>query len=209
MPAIPDHNPVAPVLAHAKKWLAYIGLVEHEARYDARHHNLLIATMDNRGLLAEALMRCGYGPGLAAMPLALPVGTEGIVHDALLTLLRLCNPNGEAPSLKNNLEWAIRAIELHLAEGQQTEARSIPNQKDAGGQAENPQSSLTAEERCIMIYMRDPNKSLRKIAAEAGCDPAIPFRSKKLHRLRKSDVGKLPRGYKTKQGAIEAEADEG
>jgi hypothetical protein len=65
--------------------------------------------------------------------------------------------------------------------------------------------SLTAEERCIQIYLRDPNQSLRKIARLARCDPSIPSRSDKLRRLREAHAGKLPRGRKTKEGDLEAE----
>jgi hypothetical protein len=70
-----------------------------------------------------------------------------------------------------------------------------------------PAVELTAEERCIQIYLRDPNQSLRQIARQAGCDASIPVRSEKLKRLRAANAGTIPKGSKTKAGDLEVEEE--
>lgn len=79
------------------------------------------------------------------------------------------------------------------------------NTSDDGGTSD--QVKLTAVERALVIYTRDPNQSIRAIARQAGCHPSLLSRDERFQRLRQAHVGNVPRGRKPKGGDIEAEAD--
>jgi hypothetical protein len=81
-------------------------------------------------------------------------------------------------------------------------SRSTPT--GSGGDAVR----LTAVERAMQIFLRDPNQSIRGIARQVGCDPALLFRDERFTRLREAYKGKVPKGSKPKDGPLEAEAEE-
>jgi hypothetical protein len=103
------------------------------------------------------------------------------------------------------LQWEFdratqRRIEKGLAPG--GAPPTPPRQRDRG-----PQGGMTAEERCLAVFAYHPDLSLREIANRAGCDPSIPARSERLKRLRAAHAAYLPRGWKTKEGKLEAKDD--
>jgi hypothetical protein len=67
---------------------------------------------------------------------------------------------------------------------------------------------LTAAERAMVVYLRDPNQSIREIAHQVGCDPSLLYRDERLKRLREAHKGKVPKGTKSKEGDLEAEAED-
>src|SRR4051812_37434473 len=89
------------VLAAAQEWQALLSLTEHNPDRDlsgahqlsARTLNLLIAGLETRGRLRQALIRCGYGPDVESLPETFPTGAAGLVHDALFALWKLCQDN--------------------------------------------------------------------------------------------------------------------
>ena len=64
---------------------------------------------------------------------------------------------------------------------------------------------LTAIERSIAIFLRDPNQSIRAIAKKAGCSHSVLSESEQFRRLRAVFTGNLPRGSKSKDGGIDAD----
>jgi hypothetical protein len=75
-------------------------------------------------------------------------------------------------------------------------------------QRERAAAELTAVEHAMIIFTRDPTRSLTDIADEAGCDRSLFYKDERLIRLREAHQGKVPRGSKSKEGEIEAEQDE-
>jgi hypothetical protein len=75
-------------------------------------------------------------------------------------------------------------------------------------QKQTPETELTAVERAMQIYLRDPNQSLREVARKARCDPGQLSRDPRFRRLREAHAGTIPKGSKSKQGDMEAEAEE-
>lgn len=67
-----------------------------------------------------------------------------------------------------------------------------------------PREELTAVERAIQIYLRDPNQSLRTVAQQAGCNVSLLSRDDRIKRLREAHAGTVPRGSKSEDG-VEAE----
>jgi hypothetical protein len=125
-----------------------------------------------------------------------------------------------AQALRREGEWcAVEAQvlrherERRAAEAEQREPSKLPIPPQGGtadrqAAADTAAHVLTAEERCIAIFLRDPNKSNRQIAKEAGCSPSILSRPK-LKALRQMHAGQLRKGEKTKAGDVEAEDESG
>jgi hypothetical protein len=67
-----------------------------------------------------------------------------------------------------------------------------------------PAAELTAAERAIAIYLRDPTLSVSKVAEQAGCDRSLLYRDERFKRLRAAHQGTLPKGSKSKEGDLEA-----
>lgn len=68
---------------------------------------------------------------------------------------------------------------------------------------------LTAVERALILYTRNPSQSLRKLAREVGCDVSLLSRDERIQRLRDAYGGKIPRGSKSKEGDLEAWDEDG
>jgi hypothetical protein len=98
-------------------------------------------------------------------------------------------------------DWRVKLREIAELQGR-------TGQGAGQDQPREPPVRLTAVERAIQIYLRDPNQSVRAVAREAGCDPSLLYRDERFRRLRKAHAGTLPRGSKAKDGSLEAEADE-
>jgi hypothetical protein len=79
---------------------------------------------------------------------------------------------------------------------------NIPAATNGGDKA------LSPVERALIIYTRDPNQSIRKIARQAGCSHAALLKNEKFKRLRQTHQGSLPTGTKSRDGDLEAEADD-
>jgi hypothetical protein len=71
-----------------------------------------------------------------------------------------------------------------------------------------PPPHLTAVERALVFFLRDPNQSVRAVARQVGCDPALLYRDQRFCRLREALKGKLPRGSRSKEGHLEAQEEE-
>jgi hypothetical protein len=67
---------------------------------------------------------------------------------------------------------------------------------------------LTAVERAMMLFTRDPNQSIRALARQVGCDSSLLYRDPRIRRLREAHRGKLPKGTKSREGDVEAEAED-
>jgi len=78
----------------------------------------------------------------------------------------------------------------------------------ANDQEEPEGTELTKAEKAMQIYLRDPNQSLREVAGKVPCDPALLSRDPRFKRLRQAHQGKLPKGSKSKDGKLEADADD-
>lgn len=66
-------------------------------------------------------------------------------------------------------------------------------------------AELTAVERAIAVYLRDPNLSVIEVARLAGCDRSLLYRDARFKRLRQAHRGTLPKGSKSNEGDLEAE----
>ncbi len=73
---------------------------------------------------------------------------------------------------------------------------------------DGPAVQLTAVERAMQIFLRDSNQSVRSIARQVGCDPSLLYRSESFKRLREAYAGRIPKGTKSKDGALEAEDED-
>jgi hypothetical protein len=67
---------------------------------------------------------------------------------------------------------------------------------------------LSAVERAIQIFLRDTSQSVREIARKVGCNHALLSRNEKFRRLRQAYQGSPPRGTKSRDGNLEAEAED-
>jgi hypothetical protein len=78
---------------------------------------------------------------------------------------------------------------------------------DQGGLTSPPQptAELTAVERAIAVYLRDPDLSVSEVARQVGCDRSLLYRDERFKRLRKAHRKTLPKGSKSKEGDLEAE----
>jgi hypothetical protein len=81
------------------------------------------------------------------------------------------------------------------------------DRKVAPGQPNN--SELTKVEKAIQIYLRDTNQSDSEIAREVGCHPSLLSRNKRFQKVKseyeRAYRDRIPRGSKTRDGAMEAE----
>ncbi len=71
-----------------------------------------------------------------------------------------------------------------------------------------PAVQLTAVERAMQIFARDPNQSVGEIARQVGCDRSLLYRDPRFKRLREAYRGTLPKGSKSRDGELEAEAED-
>ena len=134
--------------------------------------------------------------------------------------------DGEGPVLLRELREEVRAVKRRLAglPDQPLEAAGESQARDAGGSLEvttdealqedfegavslpsAPDAKLTATERAIAIYLRDPSKSVRAVARQARCNPSLLYRDPRFRRLRAAHQATLPKGTKSKDGDLEAE----
>jgi hypothetical protein len=98
-PQTPGKQALRRVLAAVRTWLYYITLSEHSTSIDV---SFVVAGLEITAQVRQELERCEYGKDLLQDGvLALPSGTEGIVHDALFTLWRLCYPGAIAARLRD------------------------------------------------------------------------------------------------------------
>jgi hypothetical protein len=116
--------------------------------------------------------------------------------------------------VRADLNWELADLNWELQRSSQTMAG--PEEAREGGRsqqlpAKEPEPEdpkLTAVERAMQIYARDPNQSLRAVARQVGCDPSLLSRDARFKRLRESYVANIPRGSKSKEGTVEAEQEE-
>jgi hypothetical protein len=66
---------------------------------------------------------------------------------------------------------------------------------------------LSAIDRALLLLARNPNRSIRKIAREVGCDPSHLYRSDEVKRLVQASRTQPPPGTK-RNGLAEAENDD-
>jgi hypothetical protein len=69
--------------------------------------------------------------------------------------------------------------------------------------ADDPRvEELTAVERALVIYARDPNQSLREVARKVPCDPSLLSRDERFKRFREAYQVKPVKGSKSKEGTV-------
>ncbi len=74
------------------------------------------------------------------------------------------------------------------------------------GERQSSATELTAVERAMLVFTRDPSQSVSEVARKVGCDRSLLYRDARFKSLRSSYNRTLPRGSKTKEGILEAEA---
>ncbi len=171
----PDREALTGVLDSTKRWLDLLALAGTSKVFDARSLNLLVAAQENRARLCLALEKCGYGPDLLKDVVDLPAGVDGIVHDALFTLWKqvYCDvQEDDKPTsldakndLRNDLEWAAKAITTHLA---QTEAAQQEPTRPTSGSA--VEALLDDEAQKILTISRSKESTDTKMRAICGID---------------------------------------
>jgi hypothetical protein len=87
-------------------------------------------------------------------------------------------------------------------------AAPAPQPDTAAEQTAVGAAELTAVERAMMIFIRDPSRSITDLAREVGCDRSLLYKDERFKRLRQAHQGKPPKGNKSKEGDIEAEQDD-
>lgn len=102
--------------------------------------------------------------------------------------------------------WAASLVALRALRGDMAQRASSA---DDGGQTPkgttDGQAELTAVERALVIYARDPNQSVRAVARQVGCNHTLLLRDPRFQRLREAYASTLPRGRKSKDGNLEAD----
>jgi hypothetical protein len=136
---------VKALLADARKWLALIDLPSGSQHYDARTHTLLTAALELQGRLRRTLELCDYGPELLRNGAAIPVGIEGVIRIALFSIWRLCYDTEFVENRREELDWAIKALETHLTDVQQSPGLPAegPNPPDSFCYGENEVEGLS------------------------------------------------------------------
>jgi len=109
-----------PILAGAKEWLKLATLAEPSRQFDSCCKQLLFDATNTWGRLQRDLEKCGYGPDLLTDAVTIPSGPEGLVHQALWKIWRLCYDTESTQELRTELEWAIQALELHSTVAQES-----------------------------------------------------------------------------------------
>jgi hypothetical protein len=69
-------------------------------------------------------------------------------------------------------------------------------------------AELTAVDRAMIIFAKDPNQTIREVARKVGCHPSLLSRNEKFQNLRSAYMGTLPIGTKSKDRNLEAQADD-
>jgi hypothetical protein len=127
---------------------------------------------------------------------------------AQLRLLKLDNVpawQGEPQDELKTLEILDQIIEC-CRRALNTPPPAAPEPAEARAASTTPPAELTAVERALVIYSRDPDQSVREVARRAGCDPSLLYRDERFGRLREAYKRKLRKGTKSKEGDLEAEA---
>src|SRR5262249_31300419 len=78
---------------------------------------------------------------------------------------------------------------------------NLPGPANSGA---GPGAKLTAVETAIEIFLRDPNQSIRQVAEQVPCAASTLSRSKKFRRLLRAHAAAPRKGWKTKEGDLEA-----
>ena len=108
------------------------------------------------------------------------------VRAELLALARSLLPEGTGPGLVVTIEAGGVTVILE----------------------DKPATKLTAVEQAIAIFLRDPQRSVRAIAAEIGCSHSVLSENETFKRLRAAFAGTVHRGRKSKDGRLEADDEQ-
>jgi hypothetical protein len=98
-------------------------------------------------------------------------------------------------------EWEVQ----HRAEVMPPPPPADPKHKPEA--KERDEQSLTAIDRAILIYSRDPSLTVRALAKMVGCSPSTLSESAAFQRLRDAQTESVTKGTKSKDGKIETKAD--
>jgi hypothetical protein len=133
-----------------------------------------------------------------------------------------CNRVWQLKNLPGFEEWFIRWATPNrkfkrLKAFSQPQLAALPVRRNAHDQMQREDQTsddikeyvkLTACERAMQIFLKNPNQSTREVARKAGCDHSLLSRDDKFQRLREACGAKLPKGTKSKEGRLEAEIEE-
>jgi hypothetical protein len=104
--------------------------------------------------------------------------------------------------------WAASLIAIRaLRDASPQEASGVPVGKEGQQDKDGRPVELTAVERALVIYARDPNQSLRAVARQVGCAHSLLVRDPRFQRMRQAIAGVVSRGSKSKGGDMEAESE--
>jgi hypothetical protein len=124
-----------------------------------------------------------------------------LLHD--LALIRECAPHLTDDKDGNDSQPQAKAGDggAKVPAVQPTDATEIQAAADSSAE------KLTAVERAVQIFLRDTNQSKREVARKAGCNPSLLSRDGRFKQLWEAYNRSLPKGSKSKDGTIEAEAE--
>lgn len=121
-----------------------------------------------------------------------------------------------ADAVKVEAESKSTLPEVPPAHGQAAAAPQVPMPtRETPAQLPREQATpavvtaeLTAVEKAMVIFTRDPNQSLREVARQVPCDPSLLSRDGRFKRLQQAHAGSVPKGSKSKDRDLEAEDEE-
>ncbi len=163
--------------------------------------NAGIVTEDNAHATAFAVANQVADEVLGGRPLS--VGVDDL--DRLQDLVEREGINAAARRAKGAETPAGQAADGSSGTTAGDSGAKTPADQAGPAPGSSPVAQLTAVERAMLIYSRDPNQSLREVARKVPCDPSLLSRDPKFKRLREAHQGSVPKGSKSKEGTVEAE----